>query len=88
MYNQEKSIDKLENQISNINVDMLKSIGKTVNKIGKIIPTEVHKIQQIYLESGLDAEEITRKIYEYTMILSSVFLASKITWPSAWHSPS
>lgn len=68
MYNQEKAIDKLENQISNINVDMLKSIGKTINEIGKIRPTEVHKIQQVYLESALDAEEITRKIYEYTMI--------------------
>ena len=68
MYNQEKAIDKLENQINNINVDMLKSIGKTIYEIGKIRPTEVHKIQQIYLESALNAEEITRKIYEYTMI--------------------
>ena len=68
MYNQEKAIDKLENQINNINVDMLKSIGKTIYEIGQIRPTEVHKIQQIYLESALNAEEITRKIYEYTMI--------------------
>lgn len=70
MYSQDKTIDKLEIQARNINIDLFKKIGKTIKEIGKIRPTEIHKIQQIYLESALSAEEITNQIHDYIGIYS------------------
>lgn len=63
--NQEKLLERLLQRIETMNEEILKVIGEKIGEIGKISPTDVHRLKQMILY-GEDLSKITEIIAKYT----------------------
>ena len=60
-------IERLVNRIQNANTDILKVIGNSINKIGKLKPSDIYLIQQ-QLKYGENLEKIIKILDKMTML--------------------
>lgn len=60
-----KVSERLVNRIEELNVEILKTIGETIKKIGKLTPTQAMQLEQVFRYGG-DYEKITRKLAKIT----------------------
>ena len=62
---QEKMIEKIIDLLEELNVEILQSVGESINKIGKLTPTKAHQLVQ-QLMFGEDYNKIIKKIKQVT----------------------
>ena len=53
--------ERIYQRLNDINTEYLESIGRTLKEIGRLRPTDVHKLQQMY-SYGEDIDRITQKL--------------------------
>lgn len=63
--------EKFVFMIESLNTQVLRIIGRTVKEIGKLRPTETHKLQQIYMNSNLNVNKIIKMITEFSNMSES-----------------
>ena len=64
---EEKVVERLVRRIEKANSDIIKSIGNVVKKIGKLRPTEAHKLAQM-LRYGGDYNKIVKELENVTKL--------------------
>ena len=64
---EEKVVERLVRRIEKANSDIIKSIGDVVRKIGKLRPTEAHKLAQM-LRYGGDYNKIVKELENVTKL--------------------